>query len=68
KNIYIAGVGTDQTAYLLDVDRVTFPEGRDIADRNFKRLTRSARKWRERWGLDFDEDSLAQLAALAEVK
>ena len=67
KNIYIAGTGTDQTAYLLDVDRVTFPEGIDIADRNFKRLARSARKWRDRWGLDFDEDSLAQLAALAEV-
>jgi 3-deoxy-D-manno-octulosonic acid kinase len=67
KNIYIAGAGTDQIAYLLDVDRVTFPEGRDIAGRNFKRLARSARKWRNRWGLDFDEDSLAQLAALAEV-
>jgi len=67
KNIYIAGTGTEQTAYLLDVDRVTFPEGRDIAGRNFKRLARSARKWRERWGLDFDEDSLSQLSALAEV-
>ena len=64
KNIYIAGTGTDLTAYLLDVDRVTFPGSRDIATRNFTRLARSARKWRVRWGLDFDEDSLSRLAAL----
>src|SRR6266702_3659472 len=65
KNIYIAGVAAEPTAYLLDVDRVTFPGGSDIAARNFKRLARSARKWRTRWGLDFDEDSLARLADLA---
>ncbi len=66
KNIYIAGNGVDLTAYLLDVDRVTFPGGGDVAARNFKRLARSARKWRERWGLDFDEDSLARLADLVQ--
>lgn len=65
KNIYIAGAGADPTAYLLDVDRVTFPGGGDVAARNFTRLARSARKWRTRWGLDFDEDSLARLADLA---
>ena len=65
KNIYIAGTAPDLTAYLLDVDRVTFPGGSDIAGRNFKRLARSARKWRTRWGLDFDEDSLMHLADLA---
>ena len=65
KNIYIAGTGADRTAYLLDVDRVTFPGGSDAADRNFKRLARSVRKWRVRWELDFDEDSLARLADLA---
>lgn len=65
KNIYIAGVGADLIAYLLDVDRVTFPGGEGIAARNFKRLERSARKWRNRWGLDFDEESLSRLAALA---
>lgn len=64
KNIYIAGVGTELTAYLLDVDRVTFPGGTDIGARNFNRLARSARKWRRRWGLDFDEDSLVRLADL----
>ena len=66
KNIYIAGSGADLTAYLLDVDRVTFPGGGDIAARNLARLVRSARKWRTRWGLDFDEDSLTRLAALAQ--
>ena len=68
KNIYIAGSGTDPTAYLLDVDRVTFPGGCDSAARNFKRLAQSARKWRTRWGLDFTEDSLARLAPGAEEK
>jgi hypothetical protein len=68
KNIYIAGSGNDLTAYLLDVDRVTFPGGSGIATRNFARLARSARKWRTRWGLDFDEDSLSRLAALSEER
>ena len=67
KNIYISATGADLTAYLLDVDRVTFPVVTDIADRNFRRLARSARKWRTRWDLDFDEDALARLAILAEV-
>ena len=66
KNIYIAGKGADLTAYLLDVDRVTFPGGGNVADRNFSRLARSARKWRERWGLDFDEESLLRLSELVE--
>lgn len=65
KNIYIAGSGADLTAYLLDVDRVTFPGGSDVATRNFSRLARSIRKWRTRWELDFDEAALARLAALA---
>ena len=66
KNIYITGSGADRTAYLLDVDRVTFPEKCDVAARNFERLARSARKWREWWGLDFDEYILARLADLVE--
>lgn len=65
KNIYLAGSGADATAYLLDVDRVTFPGGSGIAARNFNRLARSARKWRVHRGLDFDEDSLVRLAILA---
>lgn len=65
KNIYIAGDAEAPRAYLLDVDRVTFPRTADVATRNFERLARSARKWRERWGLDFGEDALARLASLA---
>ena len=66
KNIYIAGSGAELIAYLLDVDRVTFPGVAEVATRNFTRLARSARKWRSRWGLDFNEDSLVRLAILAE--
>lgn len=65
KNIYLAGSGADLTAYLLDVDRVIFSDAGDVADRNFARLARSVRKWRSRWGLDFDEVSLRRLAVLA---
>ncbi|HEY5513178.1 MAG TPA: lipopolysaccharide kinase InaA family protein [Geomonas sp.] len=67
KNIYLAGAPAP-AAYLLDVDRVQFCPGEEVAARNFERLARSARKWRERWGLDFDEDALARLAALAMEK
>lgn len=65
KNIYLAGGGADVTAYLLDVDRVIFSDADDVADLNFARLARSIRKWRNRWGLDFDEVSLRRLAVLA---
>jgi 3-deoxy-D-manno-octulosonic acid kinase len=62
KNIYLADSAAGRIAYLLDVDRVTFPGAADVATRNFSRLARSVRKWRERWGLDFDEAALATLA------
>lgn len=65
KNIYIAGCDSAVTPYLLDVDRVTFPERSDIATLNFKRLARSIRKWRDQRGLDFSEELLARLEALA---
>jgi len=65
KNIYISGQGRATQAFLLDVDRVSFPAASDVARRNFERLARSARKWRERWGLDFDEEALAKLASRA---
>jgi len=65
KNIYIAGHGSAMTAYLLDVDRVTFPARNDIAILNFKRLARSVRKWRDQRGLDFSEEMLARLESLA---
>lgn len=67
KNIYIAGRATDMTPYVLDVDRVSFPGG-NCASRNFQRLARSVRKWRDKWGLDFTEDALERLAVLAQEK
>jgi hypothetical protein len=63
KNIYIAVQGSSITPYVLDVDRVSFPDRSDIANRNFTRLARSARKWRTKWGLDFDENTIDRLAA-----
>lgn len=68
KNIYIAGQAAAPQAFLLDVDRVSFPETAEVAGRNFERLARSARKWRERWGLDFGEDALAKLDLLAQER
>jgi hypothetical protein len=64
KNIYLTA-GEIPVAYLLDVDRVLFCPGQDVATPNFERLARSARKWRERRQLDFSEEALAQLASLA---
>jgi len=64
KNIYIAANGSDMVPYVLDVDCVSFPGSNDVAERNFNRLARSARKWRTKWGLDFDEKTLERLAAL----
>ena len=68
KNIYLAGRAPAITAYALDVDRVSFEANGDAAGCNFRRLARSARKWRHRWGLDFQEDTLARLAELAGEK
>jgi len=65
KNIYVTTHDSEIVPYVLDVDCVSFPEFNDIAERNFKRLARSARKWRTKWGLDFDEKTLERLAALA---
>jgi len=65
KNIYIAGKDSALTPYLLDVDRVTFSGSNDEAARNFNRLARSVRKWREQRGLDFGEEALARLKSLA---
>ncbi|NJD91143.1 MAG: hypothetical protein FIA91_06475 [Geobacter sp.] len=63
KNIYIAGQDADLTPYILDIDRVSFPPAGDIAAWNFARLSRSARKWQRRWGLDFTEKEIERLAA-----
>jgi 3-deoxy-D-manno-octulosonic acid kinase len=63
KNVLLARVGSDLTAYLLDVDRVTFgrPSDARLLEGNVRRLLRSARKWRDERGATFDERELAEL-------
>jgi hypothetical protein len=63
KNVLIAPSSDGLTAYLLDVDRVTFgtPRSTEIARGNVERLLRSARKWRDERGALFDESELASL-------
>jgi 3-deoxy-D-manno-octulosonic acid kinase len=65
KNVLLV-VGDDEpTAFVLDVDRVAFgePGRRHIGTRNLERLLRSARKWREQWGVDLED--AASLATLS---
>jgi hypothetical protein len=61
KNVLIASGGDGLTAYLLDVDRVTFgvPRSSEVTRGNAERLLRSARKWRAERGALFDERDLA---------
>jgi len=67
KNVYIAGDGTSRTAYVLDVDRVSFDAG-DAAAQNFARFARSVRKWNELHALGVGDDALVRLASLAWVE
>ena len=63
KNVLLAPSAGGLTAFLLDVDRVTFgaPGSAAVARGNAERLLRSARKWRARHGALFDESDLADL-------
>ena len=63
KNVLIAASEDGLTAWLLDVDRVTFgaPGSEEVARGNVERLLRSARKWRDRHGARYDERELAEL-------
>jgi tRNA A-37 threonylcarbamoyl transferase component Bud32 len=63
KNVLLARVGSELTAYLLDVDRVTFgrPSDARLLEGNVRRLLRSARKWRDERGATFDERELTEL-------
>ncbi|MBI1809125.1 MAG: hypothetical protein HYR75_04445 [Gemmatimonadetes bacterium] len=65
KNVFIAA-GDAPVAYVLDVDRIRFREAdsTDAAYRNLVRLVRSARKWRAKRGLDFDEQTFLEPLAL----
>jgi Lipopolysaccharide kinase (Kdo/WaaP) family len=68
KNVLLApaGDGGSYEAWLLDLDRVRFGRAGDaaIAEANFSRLARSARKWRDLYGAAIDE---ADLTALGEA-
>ena len=61
KNVLLRPDGDAFEALALDVDRVTFQAG-DVMTANVARLSRSARKWRERQGATVDESELAVLA------
>jgi hypothetical protein len=63
KNVLLADIRDGLTAYLLDVDRVTFgvPRSPEVVRGNVERLLRSARKWRDERGATFDERELASL-------
>jgi 3-deoxy-D-manno-octulosonic acid kinase len=66
KNILIPNAMTGPNALeaaVLDVDRIEFGTANDpvIADRNFERLARSARKWRQLRGATVEEDELRVL-------
>lgn len=63
KNILVAPTGDHLSAWVLDVDRVSFgvPGSSAIAAANAARLLRSARKWRDQRGAMFDEQETAPL-------
>ena len=61
KNVLFRARGTTFDAFVLDVDRITF-ETKSVAEANLARLSRSARKWRDRHGATLDESELAALA------
>lgn len=58
---------SSMSAYVIDVDRVTFGEPRsaEITEANIARLQRSARKWRALYGARIDERELEWLALTA---
>jgi 3-deoxy-D-manno-octulosonic acid kinase len=60
KNVLVAPEG----AYVLDVDRITLGEPSPAAlDGNLARLTRSLRKWRDRFGVDISDAEIASIEA-----
>ncbi len=60
KNVLVVPGARTPTAYALDVDRVQFGVRGDtrIAGRNFARVMRSAKKWRNRWKLGLSDQHL----------
>lgn len=66
KNVLLSREGGELVAHVLDVDRVTFgrPDSTSVRQGNARRLLRSARKWRDRFGAVFDEREIAALGTL----
>jgi hypothetical protein len=62
KNILLSGSGSALDAWVLDVDRVRLgTAGSPAVERgNRERLLRSARKWRDRWGAEFEAGELQE--------
>jgi len=66
KNVLIAGDPAAPTAYVLDVDRITFGgEPAAVLERNLERLARSLRKWRQRFGAAVTDQEIAALGVAA---
>ena len=65
KNVLIARHEERLTAFVLDVDRVTFGSRNRaaITEANLRRLERSARKWKQLYGADIETADLAGLRA-----
>lgn len=67
KNVLLSRDRGALTAWLLDVDRVELGAANDraVGAANVERLARSARKWRDQRGADVNDETLAELEALA---
>jgi len=68
KNVLLSPAGDGAfEAHVLDVDRIRMrtPGDPRVAAGNLERLLRSARKWRERHGVQLGEDEMAWLAEQA---
>ena len=66
KNILLSrSEGNEWEAVVIDVDRVLFepPGAATVTEANITRLERSARKWRDRWGMALSETELTSLRA-----
>lgn len=67
KNVLLQRTNDGLRAYILDVDRVSFPrqDGVEVGARNWARFIRSARKWREKHGAAIDEPWLETVRRVA---
>jgi len=66
KNVLVAGEPARPVAYVLDVDRISFGgEPAATLELNLSRLTRSLRKWRQRFGATVTDEEIAALSAAA---